>query len=227
MPVILAAHRNRIADSSHRRPIKRRVEKPRRRATITVGPEHHGRRMSLAAFAEAEGQPGYNYELERGMIVVVKIPNWQPHFFVWQVVRDQFAVYRVAHSTHVLAVGGGGECALRMPRFQSERHPDLSVYLFPKPPPLDGPWEDWVPEITVEIVSKRSIRRDYVTKREEYLAAGVRAYWIIDPLKLTATVLTRRGETWHETKLSRRGVIRTPLLPGFELKLTDVFAVVK
>jgi len=77
----------------------------------------------------------------------------------------------------------------------------------------------------VEVVSKTSRKRDYEKKPQEYLAAAVRAYWIVDPLTRTATVLTRRGDDWRRTKLDRRGVVRTALLPGFELRLVELFAV--
>ncbi len=51
-----------------------------------------------------------------------------------------------------------------------------------------------------------------------------RLYWIIDPCDDTATVLTRRIDKWHEQKLDINGVLKTDLLPGFELKLAEVFA---
>ena len=43
-----------------------------------IGPEDHGRTMSLEEFAEAEGKPGFLYELAGGVIQVVDIPGL-PH----------------------------------------------------------------------------------------------------------------------------------------------------
>ena len=53
----------------------------------------------------------------------------------------------------------------------------------------------------------------------------MKLYWIIDPLDRTATVLTRRADSWREQKLDAAGMLTTHRLPGFELKLADVFAV--
>ena len=36
-------------------------------------------------------------------------------------------------------------------------------------------------------------------------------------------VLTRRGDAWVERTLTATNVYETPLLPGFSLRLTDVF----
>ena len=47
-----------------------------------------------------------------------------------------------------------------------------------------------VPSIVVEFVSKRrrDVLRDYEEKRDEYLAAGVQQYWIIDRFRRIMTV---------------------------------------
>ena len=62
----------------------------------------------------------------------------------------------------------------------SGRNPDVAVVLHKTPKDPRG----WRPPILVmEVVSKGSEahERDYVTKREEYLAFGIREYWIVDP----------------------------------------------
>ena len=80
-----------------------------------------------------------------------------------------------------------------------------------------------MPSIVVEFVSvgKRNRARDYEAKRDEYLAAGVLEYWVIDRFRRQMTVFRHDG--------SRAGVaesetFRTPLLPGFELPLSRLLA---
>lgn len=74
-----------------------------------------------------------------------------------------------------------------------------------------------VPTIAIEFVSdsSRDRRRDFVNKREEYAAIGVREYWIIDRFRRNMTVC-RGGDLQvvadHET-------YQSDLLPGFELPL--------
>jgi Uma2 family endonuclease len=160
--------------------------------------------------------------LEKG-IIVVDVPG-MPHGYIQEFIRDELALYRRANRHRICYIAEPSGAAMRMPEMQSERHPDLSIYLTPPPTPDAQPWEYWIPEIAIEIVSASSVDRDYRIKPEEYLKAGVRLCWIIDPLDRTATILTRRGDKWHEQKIESDGVLKTNLLPGFELRLADVFA---
>lgn len=61
---------------------------PVRARPATIGPQHHGKRMSLARFAHAGAEPGYRYELERGEIVVVDVPGI-PHGRVVRFLRKR------------------------------------------------------------------------------------------------------------------------------------------
>ena len=44
-------------------------------ATILIGPEHHGQRMSLEDFETAEAREGHLYELSRGVVTVIDVPG--------------------------------------------------------------------------------------------------------------------------------------------------------
>ena len=51
------------------------------------------------------------------------------------------------------------------------------------------------PDLVVEILSKSSLRRDKITKFNRYLDAGVREYWIVDPVeKIVSVYLLKGGE---------------------------------
>lgn len=193
-------------------------------AITEIGPEHHGLHMSLDEFARVDGRPGHLYELQQGVIQVVDVPGL-PHGLIIQFIRNRLGAFQTSHPEKVFYIAGGSEAALRMPILQSERHPDIAVYLSPPPIAEDQPWEFWTPDLVVEIVSTRGEDRDYVIKRDEYLKAGVRLYWIVDPHERTVLVLTRRGDTWHEERLAATAVLKTPLLPSLEIKVPDIFAV--
>jgi Uma2 family endonuclease len=81
-----------------------------------------------------------------------------------------------------------------------------------------------LPAIVAEFVSaaKRDRHRDYVGKRAEYLALGIREYWLFDRFQRILTVI-RAGAADHVVK--ENDVYRTPLLPGFELVPARLFAV--
>lgn len=104
-------------------------------AHVSIGPSHHGSHMPLEDFARAEGQPRAQYELEKRVILVVDIPG-VPHSLAVQAIRDALVSYRLDRPSEVYAVVEGGSMTLRMPGMQSERHPDIAVYL--SPPPTDS-----------------------------------------------------------------------------------------
>lgn len=210
---------------SHRRPLAA-VRAQRSRAALQIGPEHHGRRMSLARFAHADIVWGYRYELEHGVVVVVDVPGI-PHERVIRELGYLLESYARTNPDRINLVAEAGGCVLRLEALQSERHPDIAVYL--SPPPSDDPqaWDIWTPDIVVEVVSRSSRRREYQTKRKDYLAAGVRQYWIIDPERRSAMILSRKGDVWAESKLGPDGVLQSGLLPGFTVKLSRVFSAAK
>jgi len=93
-------------------------------------------------------------------------------------------------------------------------------------PAISGPqpWDHWTPDIVVEVVSEGGEERDYQVKRDEYLTAGVRVYWIVDAGSHQVTELVRSGDIWGERRLGRDDALSTTLLPGFNVPLATVFA---
>lgn len=181
--------------------------------------------MSFAKFQRADTVPGYLYELAAGVIEVTDVPG-RDHALVVQAIEECLYAYKIANPGVIEHMSGGGFAKTEMPILESERHPDYSIYLTPMPDD-DYPWDKWVPSIAIEVVSPgvKARKRDYVTKRKEYLAAGILEYWIVDPQTRSMLTLTRHGDSWREHKLAARGNWTTSLLPGFTLKLAAVFAV--
>jgi Uma2 family endonuclease len=194
------------------------VSRSARRAFI--GPGDRGRRMTLDAFARAEFKEGWLYELARGVVEVTEVPGlW--HGLIVMRIAQMFCRYIERHPGVISYRAGGGECRLRLPGMVSDRHPDQAIYLDPPPP---GPeiWTKWVPHIVVEVVSERGRKRDFVTKREEYLRMGIHEYWILDPKKRQMHALVRRGDTWAETIVPASGVYRTIFLPGLRVRPAEL-----
>ncbi|MCY4025627.1 MAG: Uma2 family endonuclease [Acidobacteria bacterium] len=81
------------------------------------------------------------------------------------------------------------------------------------------------PDLVVEILSPATAERDRGYKRVLYARHGVAEYWLIDPTAETVWVhRLRDGELALAQTLGRERTLRTPLLPGFEADLDDVFA---
>src|SRR5207253_8657772 len=83
------------------------------------------------------------------------------------------------------------------------------------------------PAIAIEFVSAstRDFQRDYIDKRDEYLRAGVREYWIIDRFRRRMTVVRGGADPVTESVITEQEMYTTSLLPGFELPLAPLLAV--
>lgn len=193
------------------------------RAVVRIGPEDHGRRMTLAEFDQAEVREGHVYELGRGVIVVSGVPNPR-HFRQFNSIRMQLAAYQLAHPARLYAVAGGGECKVLVTGLESERHPDIAVYRQPPPEDEQEVWSAWVPELVIEIVSPGSEQRDYEEKREEYLRFGVMEYWVVDEARGEVLALRRLGGAWRERVVRPPQRVESHVLRGFALDVEAVFA---
>jgi Uma2 family endonuclease len=71
------------------------------------------------------------------------------------------------------------------------------------------------PDLAIEIVSPDSIWRDYKDKRELYRRAGVREYWIIDPLKYRVTFLRLGARGRYRVIRPSAGVYHSEVLEDF------------
>lgn len=104
------------------------------------------------------------------------------------------------------------------------REPDI-VFVFSNHLP-NGDYPEHA-DLVMEVVSEgaRSRERDYKRKRREYAAAGVREYWIVDPLEECITVLRlQRGRYVEHGVFDRGERAASALLPGFGV---DVVAILR
>src|SRR5262245_3017460 len=188
-----------------------------------IGPRDHGRKMSLRAFEFAPVEEGYLYELARGYVVVSEVANF-PHARRVEYIRTCLGHFHFENRDSLSDILEGGSCKLVIPDWESERHPDISVYLTaPKGRRDRTTWRSWIPDWVIEVVSERSRDRDYTEKRDEYWTPGVKEYWIVDA-KLQQVLVLRRGKSqWIEKTLSPEDVAETKLLPGFKLSCRAVF----
>jgi Uma2 family endonuclease len=114
---------------------------------------------------------------------------------------------------------------MRLEAAESSREPDLHVILNTNPGQLTTTAMIGPADICVEVVSPESVTRDYGEKFEEYEKAGVREYWIIDPLR-RETSFHRLQDTglYARAHLDHQDTYRTPLLPGLALHVPTLWA---
>ncbi len=184
-----------------------------------IGPADHGRAMTLEEFQDAEEEYGYRYELARGALEVTHVPG-DPHGqVVWNIV-SAIARHDLARPGVIKRSGGAAEFRLWLPGMVSGRNPDVAVVLRNTPRDHRG---HRPPVLVFEVVSRGGEARDYQVKREEYLAFGLREYWIVDPRARRVTVLIRDGDAWIERVFQGEQAAQGLVLPGFALPLAELW----
>lgn len=189
------------------------------RGILRLGPHSNGMSLSPWEFDAADFEPGWRYELVNGVLIVNPPPS----------IKERDPNEELGHWL----------------RNYQETHPlgdsldftvsEQTVHIGPHRRRVDRaiwaglgrlPQEDETPTITVEFVSegRRSRERDYQIKRDEYRTAGVREYWIIDRFARLLTVYRfARGKSTSKA-IQEQQTYTTPLLPGFELPLASLLA---
>jgi Uma2 family endonuclease len=188
-------------------------------STLRIGPESAGLMMTPEEFdAITDYDDLYWYELIHGVLVVTPFateaernPNDELGYILRNFRRNhpQGAVLDDTMFEQFIRTAGSRRRADRVIWCGLGRRPD---------PAVD------VPTIVVEFPSagKAAWKRDYVVKRREYMALGVREYWVIDRFQRIMTVYT--SETGEGQLVTANEIYRTPLMPGFELPLAQLLA---
>jgi Uma2 family endonuclease len=192
---------------------------PARVGRLRLGPRSAGLLLTPAEFDRATGIEGWRYELINGVLVVSPIPSIQerdPNEELGHWLRR----YRDTHpqgscldatlAEHEIDTGANRRRADRVLWVGLGRLPEVGE----------------APTIVAEFVSsgKMNQERDYIAKRAEYRAIGVRQYWVIDRFRRALTVYDFRGEKDEERVIPEGETYETPLLPGFVLDVKELLA---
>lgn len=105
------------------------------------------------------------------------------------------------------------------------RLPDLAFISWDRLPNRrvpDDPVPNVVPELAVEVLSRSNTLGEMARKRDEYFRAGVRLVWEIDPRARTVRAYTTADR--HQDFTAADTLAGDPVLPGFTLPLTQLFA---
>jgi Uma2 family endonuclease len=153
---------------------------------------------------------------------VSEVPDDDHGFVICNIYRA-VGRYDRDHPGRILRYGGGSEFRLWLPVMVSGRNPDVAVV-------VAGTAKDHrgrrPPSLAIEVVSPGAAARDrdYRTKREEYLAFGLREYWIVDPIERRIIVLIRFGDSWIEHVFNADQVAEGLVLPGFRVAVAELLA---
>lgn len=160
---------------------------------------------------------GVRREIVEGEVLVTPAPN----------VRHQVLVLRLTYAfeTHVRAHGGGRVFVSPLDVRLSEHdivEPDVIFVAEDRLGIIKDNFMLGAPSLLVEVVSDP--RTDRVRKRDLYGRTGVPEYWIVDPEADRVEVYRLEAGRYRKPEILEPGdAVETPLLPGFQLSLDDLF----
>jgi Uma2 family endonuclease len=157
-------------------------------------------------------------ELVDGTLVEKAMGSWEGRiggalFFLLEWYLDE----------HDLGMVFPGDTQLRVV-FDLVRAPDVSFVSWDQLPdpdlPEDALWPVY-PNLAVEVISRSNRPGEMERKRREYLDAGAKLVWLIDPETRTATIHRPDAEP---VTIDEQGTLDGgDVLPGFSLRLGDLF----
>jgi Uma2 family endonuclease len=208
-------------DDKSSNPMVRGGTIPMSTVSLRVGLVDHGRTMTLEEFEEAEEEPGYRYELARGVLEVTHVPD-ELHGQIVCMFFNAIGQHKHSHPGMIYRYGGASEYRLWVPEMASGRNPDVAVTLRATPKDHRGRRP---PALVIEVVSvgPEAHERDYITKREEYLVYGAHEYWIVDRQIRRVTVLIRHDGAWTESVFTGGEIAQGRVLPDFAVSLAGLW----
>ena len=187
-----------------------------------LGPADAGKPISRQEFYALDWERGWRFERARGRLDVMPPPR-APHRRTGRTFRHYLMLYYAARQDLVADVdqerwvethGGDRQQGLRRrpAKLSAEGHVRRSL----------GPAEDSGRRLRIRFPGPEARRRDYVDKRAEYHAVGVREYVIVDPGRRLVTVLRWEADGYAEAAvLGPRDISTSPLLPGLSIPLAE------
>ena len=162
---------------------------------------------------------GWRYEIGEGELVIMSPGGFRHSRLIIRIgyVLEGFV------SLHKIGKVVGGEFGVYLHHVPQEilRGVDVAFYSNERVKRMGGEtgFPDVPPDLAVEVhlPDERDMRR----KVQQYLAAGVRSVWVIDPRKRTLTQ-HRPGEE-QAVIAEMDSTVREPVLPGFGCELRELF----
>jgi Uma2 family endonuclease len=103
--------------------------------------------------------------------------------------------------------------------------PDIVVLLLQSAAIGAGRGVQGAPDLLIEILSPSNRGHDVLTKRALYARAGVREYWIVDPVSRAVEALTLDRDAFHTVqRASGDDAVIPSLLGDTAFPLTTIFA---
>lgn len=146
-----------------------------------------------------------------------------PTFIHQNVVWELGTALRQFVKAHKLGIVVGSPVDVYFNEVQAYQ-PDLIFISNERADIITGMNVQGAPDLVAEVLSPATGYYDLTKKRRVYEQAGVREYWLVDPIERTVTVLTAEGGRYVEhQRLVEEGIATSVVLDGFEITLDDLF----
>ena len=164
-------------------------------------------------------EDGWKYELVRGELVRLS-PGKPKHGKTIITVATLVNVHVREHDLGTVYGNDTGFIVSHDP--DTVRGPDVAFVAKKRIPPEGEPDEYWdiAPDLAVEVPSDNDTRKDVQDKVTDYLNAGVRLVWVVNPKTRTVEVHVPDGKEVLKEEDTLTG---GDVLPGFSCKVADIF----
>jgi Uma2 family endonuclease len=175
--------------------------------------------LTLEEFERLPDEDPYKLELSRGRLVREPRPGARHGWLVAELFRA-LDRYTREQALGTVVIETGFLLSVDPP---TVRGPDLAVIRtenLPREGLPDG-WWTRAPDLAIEVLSPSNLAVEIHEKVLDYLTAGTRLVWVVDPHTRTVTVYGSR----HESRLLTLGddLEGGEVLPGFQISLADLF----
>lgn len=207
---------------------------PKQNSPMTNGVREHSGNGSAGGlvvseeryWAEYYENSDFHYEWNNGRLEEKPMPDYaQFRLYLWflGLVKD---FLHVTNSGRMI----GLELGFRMALAQKVaiRKPDLAIVLNSNPIPLCDKDRSYkgIFDICIESISDSSqddVERDTVVKWQEYAAAGVKEYYILDERGIETEFYHLSAGGVYVPLQPVKGVIHSQIMPGFQFRLADLY----
>jgi Uma2 family endonuclease len=176
--------------------------------------------LTVEQFEALPEKEGWRIELVRGQLV--REPGPGPMHGAVDALLTAHLVNWAAAGSRGVVLSNTGFILARNP--DTVRIPNIAFVSAARRPayPARGWWEI-APDLAVEIVSPTNTVTELQAKVQDYLVAGARTVWIVDPFTRTVTVYRSKSDI----RLLDAGdeLSDQEVLPGFRLALSKLFEI--
>lgn len=172
-------------------------------------------------FLQMDLDEGFLYELLNGQIVHRSAPSLK-HQEVLSELNDIVKKYTKENNLGKVYFAPVDVCL----DDNNVPQPDLVFVSNKNKKITEGDYINGIPELVVEIISKGSVVRDRVTKKNIYERFGILEYWLIDLENQTIEVYNINKNNQYDLESSAEysdEKIKSKVLKGLEIKLSELF----